>query len=226
MSIVLRTVGIIVKDMPKTLAFYRILGLNIPQESDTEENVDFEAEDGIVLGFVTEARVSQNDPKFVPPTSSSLNLQFECGSPAEVDETFARLTAARYAGYAEPWGHFLGIAVRKGCGPRQSHRQCLCSTCTRTEVKQRESFRMNDFTFCKKAFVYFDRARAHAGNWAWFEADRALYAEHVELPLTHLVMELKRELSPLLPGIDFSPRRIAKPPSSRSEGHRWTRCPR
>jgi catechol 2,3-dioxygenase-like lactoylglutathione lyase family enzyme len=108
MSIALRTVGIIVKEMPKTLAFYRMLGLNIPQDADTEENVDFEAENGIVLGFVTEARVAQNDPNFGSPTSSSLNLQFECGSPAEVDETFARMTAAGYAGYAEPWDTFWG----------------------------------------------------------------------------------------------------------------------
>ena len=45
-----------------------------------------------------------------------------------------------------------------------------------------------------------------------------LYAEHVEVPLTHLVMELKRELSPLLPGIDFSPRKIAKPMLRVSKG--------
>ena len=108
MSIALRTVGIIVKDMPKTLAFYRTLGFSIPADADTEENVDFESNNGIVLGFLTEERAAQADPKFVAPKSSSLNLQFECGSPDEVNETYSRLVAAGYAGYAEPWDTFWG----------------------------------------------------------------------------------------------------------------------
>lgn len=108
MSIALRTVGIIVKDMPKTLDFYRILGLAIPADADAEENVDFESHSGIVLGFLTEARAAQADPNFIPPKSSSLNLQFECSSPDEVNDTCARLASAGYVVYAEPWDTFWG----------------------------------------------------------------------------------------------------------------------
>ncbi len=95
-------------DRPTTLDFYRTLGLPIPQEANTEENVDSESEGAIVLGFLTEARAAQADPNFVAQTSSSLNLQFECGSPAEVNATFARLVAAGYAAYTQPWDTFWG----------------------------------------------------------------------------------------------------------------------
>ena len=70
---------------------------------------------------------------------------------------------------------------------------------------------MREFVFTKKTFAYFDGARKHATQRAWFDANRAVYEQHVAVPLTHLVMEVKRELSPLLPGIDFTPRKLAKP---------------
>lgn len=70
---------------------------------------------------------------------------------------------------------------------------------------------MSEFKFTRKTFQYFDGARKHANERSWFDENRALYTDHVEVPLTHLVMELRRELSPLLPGIDFSPRKISRP---------------
>ena len=70
---------------------------------------------------------------------------------------------------------------------------------------------MQQFAFSRKTFAYFDRARRNSADRAWFETHREQYAEHVEVPMTHLVLELKRELGPLLPGIDFVPRKLSKP---------------
>jgi len=108
MAIQLQTIGIIAADMGKTLHFYRTLGLPIPEGLDRESNVDFEAPNGIVLGFLSEATARQADPNFKTPVGQSMNLQFQVDSPAEVDETYHKLLAAGYESYSAPWDAFWG----------------------------------------------------------------------------------------------------------------------
>ncbi len=50
----------------------------------------------------------QADPGFVTPVGQSMNLQFECDSPADVDRRCEALLAAGYRGYAAPWDAFWG----------------------------------------------------------------------------------------------------------------------
>ena len=108
MAIRLQTIGIIVSDMAKTLSFYRTLGLPIPEGLNEEDNVDFEAPNGITFGFLTEAAAKQADPNFKTPTGQSMNLQFMVDNPAEVDEVYNKLITAGYASYAKPWDAFWG----------------------------------------------------------------------------------------------------------------------
>jgi catechol 2,3-dioxygenase-like lactoylglutathione lyase family enzyme len=96
MAIKLQTVGIIVKDMANTLHFYRTLGLAIPEGMDKEFNVDYEAPNGVTLGFLAEAAARQADPKFVTPVGQSMNLQFMVDSPAKVHNDYNQLLAAGY----------------------------------------------------------------------------------------------------------------------------------
>lgn len=77
---------------------------------------------------------------------------------------------------------------------------------------------MADFGFTRKTFAYFDGARRNASDRDWFNAHKAQYAEHVEVPLTHLILSLKEQLADALPGIVFSPRRISKPLKRQSKG--------
>ena len=51
MTIILKTIGIIARDIPMTLQFYRLVGLSIPPEAESEANVDFETESGVVPSF-------------------------------------------------------------------------------------------------------------------------------------------------------------------------------
>ena len=108
MPIALKTIGVIVTDMSKTLAFYRTLGLDIPADADAEDNVDFATPQGVILGFLTLARAAGADAHFKTPTGSSLNLQFECGTAEEVDTTYKELMTAGYTSYAAPWDAFWG----------------------------------------------------------------------------------------------------------------------
>ncbi len=108
MSIELKTVGVVVKDMGKSLAFYRALGLEIPAAADDENNLDYETSQGVVLGFLTQSLAEQSDPGYQHPTGSSINLQFQCDAPHEVDAVHNRLTSAGYQSYAQPWDAFWG----------------------------------------------------------------------------------------------------------------------
>jgi catechol 2,3-dioxygenase-like lactoylglutathione lyase family enzyme len=103
MSISLGTVGVIVKDMQATLAFYRLLGLSIGPVTEGEPNADIELPGGLTLGFLAEATARLADPAFETPVGASLNLQFLCSSPAEVDATHTRLVEAGHTSHAEPW---------------------------------------------------------------------------------------------------------------------------
>jgi catechol 2,3-dioxygenase-like lactoylglutathione lyase family enzyme len=115
MAIALGTVGIIVKDMQKTLAFYRLLGLDIPPVPSEEPNADVELPGGITIGFLSESVARMSDPSYITPVGGSLNLQFLCDSAVEVDATHARLTAAGYRSHAEPsnapWGQRFARVV-------------------------------------------------------------------------------------------------------------------
>lgn len=108
MSITLKTIGLVVANMGKTLSFYRTLGLSIPKNLDSESNVDFEAPNGIVLGFLSEEVAKHADPNYQTPIGQNLNLQFIVDTSNEVDEVYNRLTAAGYEGYTEPWDAFWG----------------------------------------------------------------------------------------------------------------------
>jgi catechol 2,3-dioxygenase-like lactoylglutathione lyase family enzyme len=108
MDIKLQTIGIIAKDMAKTMSFYRTLGLPIPEQADGEFNYDFTTQNGLILGFLAEAAAKQADPNFKTPVGQSINLQFMVNSPDKVDEIHASLIKAGYTSYAEPWDAFWG----------------------------------------------------------------------------------------------------------------------
>jgi uncharacterized glyoxalase superfamily protein PhnB len=109
MTIRLHTVGLVVKDMARTLDFYRALGLDIPAEEDHAPHVEFTGAGGLVMGFDTEEMVLKTDPKWTAPAGGQrVNLQFELGSAAEVDASYAQLLAVGAGEYAAPWDAFWG----------------------------------------------------------------------------------------------------------------------
>lgn len=107
MAIQPHTVGIVVKDMPKALAFYRLLGLSIEDGEDHAPHVEL-AFDGYHLGFTTEALVRQGDPSWVEPVGQRLTLAFKLETPVEVDALYETVVAAGYAGAKAPWDAFWG----------------------------------------------------------------------------------------------------------------------
>jgi len=102
-------VGLVTADMPRSLAFYRLLGLDIPAEADTEPHVEVTLPGGLRLAWDTVDTIRSFDPGWTPPAGGhASSLAFLCDSPAEVDSVTASLEAAGTTVHHQPWDAFWG----------------------------------------------------------------------------------------------------------------------
>jgi catechol 2,3-dioxygenase-like lactoylglutathione lyase family enzyme len=103
----LNAVGIVASDMARSIAFYRLLGLDVPERSE-EGHVEAAQANGFRLMLDREETVRSFQPDWTRAAGNQLGLAFECASPAEVDEVYARVTADGFHGEKEPWDAFWG----------------------------------------------------------------------------------------------------------------------
>ena len=103
----LNALGIVVSDMARSIRFYRLLGLDVPETPD-EGHIDTFLPNGVRFMLDSEEVVTSFRPDWTRETGNQLALAFECESPAEVDETYARATSAGFEGEKEPWDAFWG----------------------------------------------------------------------------------------------------------------------
>ena len=110
MTVVPSAVGLVATDLPRTLSFYRALGLEIPADADSEPHVEVTIAGGFRIMFDPESTIKSFDPDWAatPAGSPRTALAFECVDPAEVDATFAAMVAAGFDGHLEPWDAFWG----------------------------------------------------------------------------------------------------------------------
>jgi uncharacterized glyoxalase superfamily protein PhnB len=103
----LNALGIVVRDMAETIRFYRLLGVDLP-ETPGEGHVEATLPSGVRLMLDAEEVVRSFRPDWTRETGNQLSLAFECGSAAEVDESYARVVDAGFEGEKEPWDAFWG----------------------------------------------------------------------------------------------------------------------
>jgi len=96
------TADIVVKDMAVSLAFYRLLGVEIPADADHDGPVNFEPDGGMALGFFTEATMAHSPMGWVAPVGQRISIAFKCDSAAEVDAVYAAVEAAGHEGVMAP----------------------------------------------------------------------------------------------------------------------------
>lgn len=100
-------IEIVTRDLPRSLDFYRLLGLAVPQPDGP--HVEVALPGGNRLAFDTEEVIAGMHPGWVPPTEAGrVALAFGLDAPADVDELYERLTGAGHPGtlkpFDAPWG--------------------------------------------------------------------------------------------------------------------------
>jgi catechol 2,3-dioxygenase-like lactoylglutathione lyase family enzyme len=103
----LNATGIVVRDMGESIRFYRLLGVDVP-ETPGEGHVDVFLPNGVRFMLDSEDVVRSFRSDWARETGNQLSLAFECASPAEVDETYARIVDAGFESEKEPWDAFWG----------------------------------------------------------------------------------------------------------------------
>jgi uncharacterized glyoxalase superfamily protein PhnB len=103
----LNAIGIVVSEPEATIRFYRLLGVGVP-ETLGEPHFEATLPNGLRLMFDTEEVVRTSSPDWTRRNGNQLSLAFECASPADVDELYARVVEAGFHGEKEPWDAFWG----------------------------------------------------------------------------------------------------------------------
>ena len=102
-------IELVVSDMAATLAFYRLLGLDLPAQADSEPHVEVDLGE-LRLAFDTEDTIRSFDPEWTAPSGGHRGaLAFGCDSPAEVDAAWDEVTKAGYTGHLAPWDAVWGM---------------------------------------------------------------------------------------------------------------------
>ena len=102
----LNAIGIVASDPARSIAFYRLLGVDFPE--DGEGHIEATLPSGIRFMLDAEEVVKSFRPDWTRETGNQLALAFECASPAEVDELYARVADAGFDAEKEPWDAFWG----------------------------------------------------------------------------------------------------------------------
>ena len=95
-------VVLLVEDIPRSLGFYRRLGIEFPPGADERRDVGVDIGDGRTIIWST--TFAGNDPvRQAPSGGSRIMLEFFVESDAEVDEKFKELAGAGYHVVREPF---------------------------------------------------------------------------------------------------------------------------
>ncbi|WP_103528691.1 VOC family protein [Streptomyces sp. SM12] len=106
-------IGLVTSDLAASLAFYRRLGVDVPEGSDDAPHVEAVLPGGLRMAWDTAEMIRSFQPDLQPGSGGGLVPAFLCDSPAEVDAVYAELTAAGHPGETEPfdapWGQRYAV---------------------------------------------------------------------------------------------------------------------
>jgi len=105
----LAAIGIVSGDIAASCRFYRAVGVDMGEPGEGEDHFEATLPNGLRLMFDTEELIRKLDPEWRRPSDGhAMALAFECSSPAEVDETYAKVVGAGFTGKTEPFDAFWG----------------------------------------------------------------------------------------------------------------------
>ena len=93
---------LLVESLPRSLAFYRRLGMEFPDDADERRDIGLDIGDGRTI--IWSETFSQYDPDGTSPAGRSrIMLEFFVEDNVAVDALYAELTAAGYQGRRAPF---------------------------------------------------------------------------------------------------------------------------
>ena len=101
-------IGIVVRDMAASLRFYRLLGLDIPPNVETEPHVEVVLPGGFRIAWDSLEMMKSIYPDWIEPVGQQMTLAFKCESPAAVDTLYDRVVQSGYRSNKAPWDAFWG----------------------------------------------------------------------------------------------------------------------
>jgi uncharacterized glyoxalase superfamily protein PhnB len=102
----LNAIGIVSSDLARSVAFYRLLGVDFPEGG--EGHIEATLPSGVRLMLDEEEVIRSFRPDWTRESGNQLALAFECSSPNEVNELYERVKAAGFDTEKEPWDAFWG----------------------------------------------------------------------------------------------------------------------
>lgn len=104
----LNALGIISKNIPESIRFYTLLGLQFEPCENTAQHVEAVAKNGLRVMLDTEELIKSIKPNWKKPDSASISLAFRCETATEVDKVFKSVQEAGFKSEKEPWNAFWG----------------------------------------------------------------------------------------------------------------------
>lgn len=104
-------IGIVVSDLERAAAFYRHLGVELPDPIDPDGHGHAEAAlaSGLRFALDTVETIRSFDPEWQPPDGGHrVALAFLCSSPEDVDTTHDSLMKLGGRSHKAPWDAFWG----------------------------------------------------------------------------------------------------------------------
>jgi uncharacterized glyoxalase superfamily protein PhnB len=103
----LDAIGIVSRDMQRSVAFYALLGVEL-KEAGGPDHYEGSTPSGVRLMLDSVALIKSLNAQWQPATGTAIILCFKQASPAGVDAAYTKILAAGFKSVKEPWDAFWG----------------------------------------------------------------------------------------------------------------------
>ena len=103
----LDAIGIITKNMERSVKFYEILGVSL-KETGGPDHLEGTTPSGVRIMLDSVDLVKKINPDWKEPVGTGVVLCFKQESPKKVDELFKKITEAGFQHIKKPWDAFWG----------------------------------------------------------------------------------------------------------------------
>jgi len=103
----LEAIGIVSSDVATSLKFYKQLGVEF-HKAGGADHYEAKISNGLRVMLDSVGLIKSFDPEYQHPERGGVVMCFRQSSPAAVDQLYASITAAGFAGKKAPWDAFWG----------------------------------------------------------------------------------------------------------------------